>query len=545
MSRERARGLAAVLAATLVGALLRLRGLGAQILIDDEFHAFRAGLRRDLDAIYLLRANTLPEDPLSDYSSPLALWVRLLADSVGIDEWGLRAPMVIASIAIIPLLGLRARKIAGGGAGALAAWLAALSPLLAMYGRVARPYSLVALCGCVALLAASSLRERASLRAAAMLGSSTSLGIWFNASAAPALMLWLGLGCANGLRSSASAGARRAALTALAFAGSISVALLAPALPALGAFAAAKSGSSPGSWSAWWGAMRALAGVSGELPDLAAAAVVGLFAAAIAAGAVAWMRRAPALVVLALSGAAAQLGAFLWTRPYGADDPLVIARYSIAVLPGFLLLAAAGLDAQAARLRAPLAAAAMLALALVGWLAAGPFVRDYARENAYTSRPSSLARAAYTIAPDMIPAVYARIDASMSIVEIPWVLEWPLALPADYQAIHGARVRAATGFWAFHEPGVRLRTIARVVGGALDIANVDAVIVHRDLVEEWKYVARAPLTIAPDRLEDAARRYRLDAEVLERAIVESGAFELASEDRFARLYVPRARAASR
>lgn len=538
MSARASRGLAGIAAATATGAALRALGLGAQVPIDDEFHALRAGLRPDLDLAYLFLHNTLPEDPLSDFSSPLALWVRLLATTVGVDEWTLRAPMWLASVAVVALVGLAARRAAGAGAGVAGAWLAALCPLLVMYARVARPYALVALCGAVALLAADALRREASTRAAVALGAACALGVWWNAAAAPALGLALWLGAAPGLRARAGADGRRASRIALATAAGIGALLVAPALPALLAFARAKSAAAPASWTAWWVAARATAGVRAAIGDGAAAPAVVAFFGLAALGAATSLRRTPALAGVAIGAFAAQLGAFAWIAPYGGDDPLVIARYAIAALPGLLVLVAVGLDRAARALASPLAAAAATGAAIAGMAALGPLVTDYARENAYTSRPSGLAPAPYALVRDALPEGYARVDASMTVVEIPWVLEWPLALPADYQAIHGARVRTATGFWTFHAPGVRFATVARARGDALDLGGADAAIVHVDLVEEWKHATGAPLTMDPARLEEAAKRYRTDAAALDAALARSGEWRLASEGRFVRVWVP-------
>ena len=161
----------AIAAAVVIGFGLRAWGLDEQILIDDEFHAFRAGLRADLSAAYLFTHNTLPEDRLSDFSTVLALWVRALAGTVGISEWTLRLPMWLAGGALPAVIGVVAARVGGLRAGVIAGWLAALSPLLILYSRFARPYAPAALCVAIALAAALAFRERGSLRAALALGA--------------------------------------------------------------------------------------------------------------------------------------------------------------------------------------------------------------------------------------------------------------------------------------------------------------------------------------------------------------------------------------
>ena len=84
--------------------------------------------------------------------------------------------MVAASTAVVGVLGLRGARTLGAHVGVVVAWLAALSPLLFTYGRFARPYALVALCGGVALAAAEHFRRKGDAGSAALLGVSVALG---------------------------------------------------------------------------------------------------------------------------------------------------------------------------------------------------------------------------------------------------------------------------------------------------------------------------------------------------------------------------------
>jgi len=525
---------AAVMAATLAGLVLRAQGLGRQILIDDEFHGFRAGLRRDLDAAYLFAHNTLPEDPLSDFSSPLALWVRALSDTVGVSEWTLRAPMLLASTATIAVIGVLGLRVLGRRGGVIAAWLVAISPLLVMYGRFFRPYALVAVCGAVALAAAERFRARGDLGSASALGVATALGCWFNVSALPALGVLLLLGIAPALRGRQGRQARRAASLAIAVALALGLALVGPSADALARFAEAKSDGVAAPASAWWGAAQAAAGSR-------SAAFVVLFAVLAALGSYEGFRRAPAATGLALAALAAQLGVFALLRPHGADQPLVVARYAIAALPGLLLLVAGGLVVVIERM--PSAALGTLATAavLLGCFAAGPLPATLWRENAYTSHPGMLVGAFHELDASEVPDFYRTLSQAPRgvLAEAPWVLEWPLALPADYQAIHGARVVALTGFWTFREPGVALAAHVPWRSGSPDLSEVEQVVIHLDLVEEWRQLTGAPTTMPLDRLLEAAERYRTDARALDVWLARLPGWQRSYEDRWLRVYVRR------
>jgi len=521
----------------LAGAVVRTLGLGRQILADDEFHAYRAALRDDLSALYLFTHNALPEDPLSDYGSAIALWARLLADTVGIDEWGLRAPMWLAGVVLPLVVGFTGARVLGRRVGVIAAWLTALSPLLVLYSRFARPYEIVALCGALLLLAADRFRCRPTRSGALLFGAVAAFGVWVNATLVPTALALAAVGFAPALGGRAGGGARRDALAGLGLGLLLAGLLVGPELPAVVAFASAKAAAPAPPLAAWWAALQVLAGVRSP-------ALVLLFAALAFWGAAAAWREARVFALLALAAAGAQLAAFVLLRPHVVGQPLVIARYAMAALPALLLLVATGLAAVAeratrglARQPTPAQASALLAAAVIAlWFARGPLPDLLLSESAYTSRPDRLAPRLYTIDPAAVPAFYRQLDEELSIVEVPWVLEWPLAIADDYQQIHGARVRALSAFWPFQHPGSRLRSSVGWRGGEPRLAGVDLVVVHLDLVEEWKRLTGAPVALDPDRLHEAARRYRTDAAAIDAWLARSADWHLVHEEPGLRVY---------
>ena len=72
----------------------RARGLASQIVIDDEWHALHKLMRADmLDIVTHL--------DYADYSIPLTVYFRWLYDTIGVTEWGMRLPMLVAGIALV------------------------------------------------------------------------------------------------------------------------------------------------------------------------------------------------------------------------------------------------------------------------------------------------------------------------------------------------------------------------------------------------------------------------------------------------------------
>ena len=75
---------------------------------------------------------------------PLGFMLAWLADQLGGAPQLVRAPAVIAGLAIIPMVGVLARRCFGDRTGLIAAALAAASPMLVFYSVEARSYSLAA-----------------------------------------------------------------------------------------------------------------------------------------------------------------------------------------------------------------------------------------------------------------------------------------------------------------------------------------------------------------------------------------------------------------
>jgi mannosyltransferase len=143
-SRLSVRSLVPVAAVTAVAAALRFPTLGEQSFWLDE--AITVELVRD-DLIEMLRAI-----PHSESTPPLYyLLAWPWAKAFGTGEVGLRAFSALCGTATVPVAYGAGAALVSRRAGAIAALLAATSPLLVWYSQEARAYALFVLCGALSL----------------------------------------------------------------------------------------------------------------------------------------------------------------------------------------------------------------------------------------------------------------------------------------------------------------------------------------------------------------------------------------------------------
>ena len=132
----------AVLAATLVAAVLRFFRLGHQSLwIDEQFTLAAAGLPGPLAW----------RDLLDNVHGPLHTLAVAFAASLGsTSEAVLRAPSALAGVALVPVLAWLAARFVGRDGVAPAAWLTAGSPFLVWYSQECRNYAFAMLAAAAA-----------------------------------------------------------------------------------------------------------------------------------------------------------------------------------------------------------------------------------------------------------------------------------------------------------------------------------------------------------------------------------------------------------
>ena len=322
--------------------------LGTSSLFVDEVYSWGDASAPLGDLIERLRDNEVTP---AGYFAALHAWIGWLgADS----DWAMRLPSALSAIALIPVLYDLGRRLAGTPAGVAAALLGALSPLVLDYAQQVRVYA-AAMLVC-ALVASCALRavERDDGRWAAGAGllAAVALAMHYTTVFATApFLVWLVL------RRSLPGWARAASVVPLGVVGLAFLPLLLDQLEsgrqaAISPFARLTLENSLEVLGTPWDSRA-------EDPVLLHA-----LAAALTAGAVAWLfvRRRPADLAIAAAATLPVASAFVATL---ISDDAIITRYTSISAP----FAIAAVGAAFARLpRAPRAAyaASMLLVAISG-----------------------------------------------------------------------------------------------------------------------------------------------------------------------------------
>jgi hypothetical protein len=466
------------------GAALRVWQIDIQIPIDDEWHAIHK----------LMQAGPLDiftHVGYADYSIPLTLCYQWLYRTVGLSEWGLHLPPLVASIG---LLVIGPRLLASSFAlptRALWTALVAISPLLVYHGRIARPYALTCLLAFVAIFCFRAWREEGRRRGAVVYAVATVLAGWLHAITLPftlAPFVYYGVRALWPLDRPALA-----RLTKLGVATILPLALLlGPPIVVDWTEFSGKAGLDHVTAESLYRSALMLAGTGSPTLALLLYLLVGL----------GWHR---------LHRRDADLAAYLATviglgavtvassRAGLISHPLVFARYLLPALPFVLLLAAEGGAAALAgtqrRLRPVIASAAVITAFVAGpipawWHYPNQFIAhlryqfDYdPAHNPYVQR----------VRKEPIPAFYADLGArppgSVTLVETPWRLESHFNALSLYQDTHRQRiliglVTPACGTFDFGEypetdSGMRMREfvhLASIIRG--EPVAADYLVVH-------------------------------------------------------------------
>jgi hypothetical protein len=351
--------------ALVLGAWLRLHGLGGQVVQDDEWHA----IHKLLSSGY---AEIFRSFGVADHSIPLTLLYKAMAETVGLTEINMRIVQVLAGIALIPLAAAIAWYATANRAVVLLhAFLVAGAPFLVLYSRIARPYAITTLLAVLVLAALWRWREARSLKLAAAACLLTALAAWLHPISAifPAVALLFIF--AEDLR--ARKGVRAIVMLGLAAAFAIAIPLAAPVIHDLHALSDKAGGNFAGGYTL----ARMLSLFAGGLPDavtvgavaIAAFGAIRLYRAQRVLGAyLAALAIVPVLVFIGLGAA--------WTQ-----QGHTFARYVFPVQLIFLLWLSVGVvDGARLLLRtssAPMQMAVAIAAA-AGYLALNPAIRQVA-----------------------------------------------------------------------------------------------------------------------------------------------------------------------
>jgi hypothetical protein len=344
------------------GLVLRVWQVDIQILLEDEWHAIHKLLHASPLDIFTHLGH-------ADYSIPLTLYYQWLARHVGLSEWSMHAPSVVAAIALL-LIG--PRLLARGWPPPVRAiWLAlvAVSPLFVYHAKLARPYALTSVLTFVGIVAFRAWWQQGRRRDAIAYVATTFLAGWLHLVSLAFTLLpfaWYGIRAiraSTGDRAATERVLRR--LLALGIVTALPLAaVLLPPLVIDGEVLAWKAGRDHVTVESIYRTLLMLAGTGHP-----------------AFGGVLWASAVYGFVRLRardkdLAGylATVSIVGFVAVAASGASfisHPLVLARYATPALPFVLLLAAEGLYAAlvaiaSAPLR-PLAAAGLVtALLLTG-----------------------------------------------------------------------------------------------------------------------------------------------------------------------------------
>jgi predicted membrane-bound mannosyltransferase len=156
------------------GSGLRLWNLSDQVVGGDEMHGVRAAVKGQL--VDILRTYQQ-----ADPCIPLAGYYHLAIDARGsLNEAVVRAPALAAGLLALLVIPWLVRSRLGDAGALLLAWLLALSPLLVLYSRLARPYMPVVLVGFVSFLAFDRWAEGEGARWGWLWALCAALAIWLH-----------------------------------------------------------------------------------------------------------------------------------------------------------------------------------------------------------------------------------------------------------------------------------------------------------------------------------------------------------------------------
>jgi hypothetical protein len=435
------RYLASFVPILLVGALVRTYHLGGQLIIGDEWHALHR-------ALLLHYSDLLTSFGISDHSILLALYFRAVMDTLGLSETLLRAPFLLAGLLALVLIPAMIRREAGDFVAVALGWLLALSPLLVLYSRYARPYAVTLLCAWTGALAVREWWRTGRRGFAATYWACTVLAGYFLVISLPFLLGALLFLFVEGCR-------RRPqpplpGLPDLLRLGFLTAATLAALLlPALITDYWSLSGHAPGpvtragiSAPQGLAAYQVLAGHTNP----AGSWIVGVLALL---GVVRGLRRASGLVVFVLTLCGLQILAVDLALPAFAWPGFFIARYLLFVLPALLMFVAMGIEAAVAlapRARPVLRGglAAVLATTLFAW---GPLPGALLGPPNWVTQQllSALTyhEGFYPTIIRRVPAFYRRLGraapGSLTIVEVPSYTVAVTSPFARYQSVHHQR----------------------------------------------------------------------------------------------------------
>ncbi len=474
---------------------LRVWSISEQVVQGDELYTLEAAVEHD--AWYVVSHHHE-----QSYSIPLALWNRLLIHTTGLGEWGMRLPLLLAGLAMVPLLLVYAWRRFGLPVGLAAAWLAALSPVLLLYSRFARPYMGVVLLSLVTLWLWEKWIRKHRLRYGLPAAIAGALAVYLHFLAAPAIFGLWALGLCWDIRNARKPGHQRDWLPTLgmtAVGAGFLLLLILPGWSQLTQFARAKQGGELPSLEAWWDTAHFLLGTRTN-------GILIWLLITLTLGAVRSARLKPRLSGLFLAMFLSQIVAVLLLGPHFTIWYYVLGRYLLATIPLILLVAALGLEAHALglcrilrvdeqsvsgkALRIVIPPVLLIAATLVG-----PLPMIYRSHNAFTSHPDYYAPPLPRLLPERVPSFYrflAEIPDDLVVGETPHTRGWFRTSQGFYQNLHRKEIKVITDQEVFRSPGLQFESLVIPREDGCSSEAMDYVIVHKRFQEEISFVNPVP-----------------------------------------------------
>jgi len=314
-----------------IGIYLRFQQITIQWLMDDEWHAVHKLIASDGFSSILLSFGQ------ADYSIPLTLLYKFLAQTIGLSELRMRLPMLLGGTAIVVLAMLWIRSRMGEATSLIFGVLLAISPLLVNYSRNARPYMLTLLLVSIAVWALARWEQSGRPRYAATYLFCTWVASWLHPVMAPftlALLFPLFFRRLLHKETDIVGWSKIALITALATAG-IAALILPPLLNDPAALTQKTGSDLPnldtllGVWHIWLGTgSSVIVWIGLILASLGVNRIWSLF---------------PRELAMWSSGLFALILSILVLQPAWVHNPLTFGRYLLPMLPLLLLMISAGI----------------------------------------------------------------------------------------------------------------------------------------------------------------------------------------------------------
>lgn len=328
--------LLAVATVLVLALFLRTQQLNIQWLIDDEWHAIHKLTRSGYLSI-------LSSFGHADYSIPLTVFYKFLADTVGLSELRMRLPMLLSGLVFCAVAIVWVERRFGRGVALTFGILIAVSPLLVNYSRNARPYMVTLLLSSVAIWALARWSKTANSKFLAAYLPCAWLASYLHLVMVPFVTApWIVV-AASAFRTPGTLTLRRVFLAALVTAFGVCILVVPPLVHDWSAISVKVGTDLPNSqtfvgiWYTWIGTeysaivVLALALSLLGLPDL---------------------RRARTEALMWACGLLGIIAAIVWMKPAWIQNPQTFARYMLPALPLWLLLIASGVVKIVARIHA-------------------------------------------------------------------------------------------------------------------------------------------------------------------------------------------------